>query len=297
MPKREVVQVYENREQSEGEGARVRRSIGNRELRNLDPFLMLDEFYGDGKNGFPDHPHRGFETVTYVLEGAVSHEDFKGNKGVIGPGDLQWMTAGRGIVHSEMPQDDGSGSKRHRGLQLWINLAKQYKMIEPKYQELRDAQIPKKSENGVHVKIIAGEAMGVKSPVYTLTPTAYLDFKLDKNAQFTQPIPSDWNAFAFVLEGTCVFGTDKPTEVKAHHTVVFNKGDSITFRNNRDEQLHMVLIYGKPLNEPVVQHGPFVMNTQEEIQQTFHDYQFGKNGFENAPKWVSEELKRRQRRY
>lgn len=244
---------------------------------------------------FPDHPHRGFETVSYVLEGAVKHEDFKGNKGIIGPGDLQWMTAGRGIVHCEMPQDY-NGSKRHRGLQLWVNLPKQYKMTEPKYQELRDDQIPKKSNNGVHVKIIAGEAMGVKSPVYTLTPTSYLDFKLDKNAQFTQPIPNDWNAFAFVLEGAGVFGTDKQVEVKAHHTVVFSKGDSITFRNNKDEQLHMVLIFGKPLNEPVVQHGPFVMNTQEEIQQAFIDYQTGKNGFENANTWMSE-VKRKQNRY
>jgi quercetin 2,3-dioxygenase len=192
-----------------------------------------------------------------------------------------------------MPHSDGSESNRHRGLQLWVNLAKQYKMMEPRYQELRDDEIPRKSSDGVHVKIIAGESMGIASSVFTLTPTTYLDFRLEKNARFIQPIHPDWNAFVFVLQGSGLFGTNKLVKVKPHYTIIFSKGNSIEFKNENDELLHFVLIAGKPIGEPIVQHGPFVMNTKEEIQQTFRDYQMGINGFENAPYWLSDELKRR----
>jgi quercetin 2,3-dioxygenase len=219
------------------------------------------------------------------------------------------MTAGRGIVHCEMP----SGEANAHGLQLWVNLASKYKMIEPSYQELKDKDIPRKSENGVHVKIIAGESMGVKSPVYTRTPTMYLDFQLDKGkllihfcnptklfnlkhdlgASFTQPIPEDWNAFIFILSGVGLFGsTEKLIEAPAHHTLVLSKGNSVHFKNEKETPLHIVLIAGEPLNEPVVQRGPFVMNTQEELRQAFLDYQMGKNGFENAPNWRSEGIER-----
>ncbi|KAI8597471.1 RmlC-like cupin domain-containing protein, partial [Dissophora ornata] len=173
---RSIVKSVLSREQSEGVGARVRRSIGRPELRNHDPFLMLDEFNVDKNGGFPDHPHRGFETVTYMLEGQFQHEDFAGHKGTIGPGDLQWMTAGRGIVHSEMPV---KSQTRAHGLQLWINLPKEHKMCEPQYQELLDKEIPRATpEEGVTVKVIAGESHGVTSKVYTRTPTMYLDFKM-----------------------------------------------------------------------------------------------------------------------
>lgn len=250
---------------------------------------MLDEFSSKAPAGFPDHPHRGFETVTYLLKGAIAHEDFCGNKGVIGPGDLQWMTAGRGIVHCEMPV----GEETCHGLQLWVNLSRKEKMIEPSYQDLKDAQIPRKSENGVSVKVIAGEAMGVKSPVYTRTPTTYLDFQLEPGAKYTQPIANDWNAFVFILAGAGTFGVGsaRPKKATAHHTLILSKGDSVEFENDTTEKLHFVLIAGQPINEPVVQHGPFVMNSQEEIARTFEDYRSGKNGFENAPKWESDYVK------
>ena len=156
-------------------------------------------------------------------------------------------------------------------------------MMEPRYQELRDSEIPRSTQNGVHVKVIAGESMGTKSPIYTITPTLYLDFKLDKSSQFSQPIPNDWNAFIFVLKGTGVFGEGiNAIESEAHHTLVLDKGESIFFRNEKDEQLHIVLIAGKPINEPIVQHGPFVMNTVHEIKEAIRDYNYGLNGFEKA---------------
>ncbi|XP_017823967.1 pirin isoform X3 [Callithrix jacchus] len=175
-----------SREQSEGVGARVRRSIGRPELKNLDPFLLFDEFKGGRPGGFPDHPHRGFETVSYLLEGgSMAHEDFCGHTGKLNPGDLQWMTAGRGILHAEMPCSEEPA----HGLQLWVNLRSSEKMVEPQYQELKSEQIPKPSKDGVTVAVISGEALGIKSKIYTRTPTLYLDFKLDPGAKHSQPIP------------------------------------------------------------------------------------------------------------
>ena len=241
--------------------------------------------------GFPDHPHRGFETVTYVLTGAFCHEDFCGNKGTIGPGDLQWMTAGRGIVHCEMP----FGSEVSHGLQLWVNLARKDKLIEPSYQDLKDKQIPRAEHNGVHVKVIAGESMGIKSPIYTRTPVYYLDFKLNAGARFEQPLPSDWNAFIFILAGSGLFGPESSqVEASAHHTLILSRAGgeaTVAFRNNSNADLRFVLIAGKPINEPIVQHGPFVMTTDEEISEAFHDYRHGENGFENAKKWESDYVK------
>uniref|UniRef100_A0A5F9D0J9 Pirin n=1 Tax=Oryctolagus cuniculus TaxID=9986 RepID=A0A5F9D0J9_RABIT len=173
-------------EQPEGVGARVRRSIGRPELKNLDPFLLLDEFKGGRPGGFPDHPHRGFETVSYLLEGgSMAHEDFCGHFGTLNPGDLQWMTAGRGILHAEMPCSEEPA----HGLQLWVNLRSSEKMVEPQYQELKNEDIPKPSKDGVTVAVISGEALGIKSKVFTRTPTLYLDFKLDQGAKHSQPIP------------------------------------------------------------------------------------------------------------
>ncbi|XP_048778865.2 pirin-like isoform X2 [Ostrea edulis] len=279
-------------EQDEGVGARVRRSVGRPELKNFDPFLMLDEFKDKAPGGFPDHPHRGFETVTYVLKGKMRHEDFCGHKGTIGPGDLQWMTAGRGIVHCEMPH----GDEEVHGLQLWVNLAKKYKMIEPAYQELLSKDIPSVTKDGVTVKVIAGEAFGIKSKVYTRTPTMYLDFKLDPGSKLEQPIPAGWRSFLYTLSGKAKFGpSGNQKEFEAHHTVTFNDdGDSIFVENTGSTECHFVMIAGEPIKEPIFQHGPFVMNTQDEIQQTFYDYRSGKNGFENAPKWKSDYVKNRK---
>jgi len=263
-------------------GARVRRSIGRPELRSFDPFLMLDEFSGDTSGGFPDHPHRGFETVTYLLEGAFTHEDFLGHKGRLEAGDLQWMTAGRGIVHSEMP-----ASSFARGLQLWVNLRSSDKMCEPAYQELKRDQVPRVTRDGVTAVIIAGTALGTTSPVYTRTPTHYLHFEMEPNRVLEQPIPARWNSFLYTLSGEITINGS--TTIGAHHTVSLTQGgDGVRIMSSVSGPASFVLISGEPLGEPVSQHGPFVMNTKAEIQQAFADYQMGRNGFEAANGWESD---------
>ncbi|CAA0819894.1 Pirin-like protein [Striga hermonthica] len=270
--------------QAEGQGAVARRSIGRPELKSLDPFLMLDEFSVSPPAGFPDHPHRGFETVTYVLQGGVTHQDFAGHKGTIRAGEVQWMTAGRGIVHSEMPAGEGTNT----GLQLWINLSAKDKMIEPKYQELMADGIPKAEKDGVEVKVIAGEAMGVHSPVYTRTPTMFLDFTLKPNSQYHQSIPESWNAFVYIIEGEGVFGVPNFPPTEAHHILVLGPGEGLSVWNKSSSaKLRFILVGGQPLNEPVVQHGPFVMNSQHEIEKTIEDYYYARNGFEMARHWRS----------
>uniref|UniRef100_A0A6I8NFK4 Pirin n=1 Tax=Ornithorhynchus anatinus TaxID=9258 RepID=A0A6I8NFK4_ORNAN len=268
-PKKVILTVL-SQEQSEGVGARVRRSIGRPELRNLDPFLLFDEFKGGRPAGFPDHPHRGFETVSYLLEGgSMAHEDFCGHTGKLNPGDLQWMTAGRGILHAEMPCSEEPA----HGLQLWVNLRSSEKMVEPHYQELKNKEIPKPTKNGVTVAVISGEALGVKSKVYTRTPTLYLDFKLDQGAKHVQPIPKGPD--------------DAQQKVEPHHTAVLGEGDSVQVENKDPERSHFILVAGEPIKEPVVQHGPFVMNTEEEISQAIIDFRGAKNGFERARTWKS----------
>uniref|UniRef100_A0ACD6ABW5 Uncharacterized protein n=1 Tax=Avena sativa TaxID=4498 RepID=A0ACD6ABW5_AVESA len=281
---RSVVKKLLSEAQSEGQGATVRRSIGRHELRNLDPFLMLDEFSVSKPAGFPDHPHRGFETVTYMLEGAFTHQDFSGHKGTIRTGHVQWMTAGRGIVHSEMPASDGV----QKGLQLWINLASKDKMIEPRYQELQSKDISHAEKDGVEVRIIAGEAFGVQSPVYTRTPTMYMDFSMQPGSQLHQPIPAGWNAFVYIIEGEGSFGRKNTVPATAHHCLVLGAhGDGLSVWNKSGAPLRFALAAGQPLNEPVVQQGPFVMNTRAEIQQAMEDYYYGRNGFEKARQWSS----------
>lgn len=279
-----VVKKLLARAQGEGDGAVVRRSIGRPDLKYLDPFLMLDEFAVSSPAGFPDHPHRGFETVTYMLQGAFTHQDFAGHKGTIRAGDVQWMTAGRGIIHSEMPAGEGVQT----GLQLWINLSSKDKMVEPNYQELLSDDIKRVEVDGVEVKIIAGESMGVESPVYTRTPTMFLDFTLQSKAQVNQRIPESWNSFLYVIEGEGVFGSLKSSAVSAHHVLVLSPGDGLSVWNKSSKPLRFALIGGEPLNEPVAQYGPFVMNTHEEIDQTIEDYQYSKNGFELAKYWKSQ---------
>eukprot|EP01135_Chromosphaera_perkinsii_P004812 Nk52_evm43s296 gene=Nk52_evmTU43s296 len=282
---RTVVKSMESIFQSEGVGARVRRSIGRPELKNLDPFLLLDEFHVSEPAGFPDHPHRGFETVTYMLKGSFMHEDFNGHAASINEGELQWMTAGRGIVHSEMPGKDG---KTQIGLQLWVNLKSTEKMCKPGYQELLAKDIPKVSKDGVHATVIAGSALGTTSKVYTKTPTMYLDFTIDPDSELNQPIPEGWNGFVYTLEGEASFG-EKGTEGKPHHTLVLSneKGQSGLTVKTGKSPVHFVLICGQPLNEPVVQHGPFVMNSQDQIRQAMMDYSQRTNGFEKARNWSS----------
>ncbi|OWM85839.1 pirin-like protein [Punica granatum] len=283
-----VVRKLLARPQHEGVGAIVRRTIGGFELRHFDPFLALDEFSVTAPAGFPDHPHRGFETVTYMLQGSVRHEDFEGHKGTIEAGDLQWMTAGRGIVHSEMPAGEGT----QKGLQLWINLSSKHKMIEPRYQEMSSRDIAEASKDGIKVRVIAGESLGAKSPVYTRTPTMYLDFTLQPNSHLRQPIPEHWNAFVYVLEGKGIFGSAKSSPVAGHHLLLLGPGDGLEAWNKSSKQLRFVLVGGEPLGEPVAQLGPFVMNTDEEIDQTVEDFANFANGFEKAMHWRSEAAER-----
>ncbi|CAK9166036.1 unnamed protein product [Ilex paraguariensis] len=219
-----------------------------------------------------------------MLQGAVTHEDFEGHKGTIEAGDLQWMTAGRGIVHSEMPAAQGT----QKGLQLWINLSSKHKMIEPRYQEITSKDIAEAAKDGVKVRVIAGEALGTKSEVYTRTPTMYLDFTLKPGAHLLQPIPLPWNAFVYILEGEGVFGNSKSLPITAHHILLLGSGDGLEACNKSSKALRFILVAGQPLGEPVVQFGPFVMNSQEEIDQTVEDFENYTNGFEKARQWRSE---------
>ncbi|KAF9930663.1 hypothetical protein FBU30_000203 [Linnemannia zychae] len=307
---RSITRAVLSEEQDEGAGARVRRSIGRPELRNHDPFLMLDEFLVDKNGGFPDHPHRGFETVTYMLEGQFRHEDFAGHSGIIGPGDVQWMTAGRGIVHSEMPvfpeegEDNDSTAivEKAHGLQLWINLPKEHKMCDPQYQELLDTQIPRVTpQEGVTIKVIAGESHGVVSKVYTRTPTMFLDVVMEPHKVMTQALPASYTGFMYMLSGKTWIGdatslgqqdTFSSSQVvgEPHYTLTFSSSDGVHDHvriETKDQGARFVIIAGQPLNEPIVQYGPFVMNTQDEIHETYYDFRNAVNGFERAYQWRS----------
>lgn len=280
----------------EGDGARVRRIIGNKYLNRLDPFLVLDYFKVKLPAGFPDHPHRGFETVTYMLEGSVHHEDFKGNKGTINPGDLQWMTAGKGIVHAEIP---ASAEEYSVGFQLWINLSEKNKFCDPEYQEIKKDKIPVAIKDNVKVKVIAGESLGQKGPIYARTPALYLDVEMEKNSKFEQHVPKGWNAIAFVYEGQALFGPHKK-QAELYTCVAFTKDDDddgeIIHVETGDEKAKFLIIAGEPLNEKVVQYGPFVLNNEEDLERTFDEFEEGVNGFENAPGWESK-IKDLQNKY
>ncbi|OQS03907.1 pirin [Thraustotheca clavata] len=271
--------------QREGVGATVRRSIGHPQLRRLDPFLMLDEFNVQLPGGFPDHPHRGFETITYLLPhspGKMLHEDFCGHRGELAPGDLQWMCPGRGIVHSEMP---ASRDEPAIGLQLWLNLPRRLKMTEPKYQEIPQTGLPRAKDGNVEAIVIAGEAMGAKANVFTNVPITYVHFIFSGAASHSHPIPKDHNAFLYIISGKGTIG-GKP--VQPHSVILLSADgneDGVTIETT--EAMQCVVLSGKPINEPIEQYGPFVMTTRAELQQTITDYHNGKNGFENAANWHS----------
>lgn len=256
-------------------------------MPNFDPFLMLDEFKVAPPAGFPDHPHRGFSTVTLMLSGSVVHEDFVGHKGMIQAGDLQWMCAGRGIVHSEMPA--GNEVPAH-GLQVWVNLKHEEKLVEPEYQELVAGDIPVACDAGVTVRVIAGSSLGVSSAIRSRTPCEFLEVTLAPGAELRQPLPQDWNVLVYTLGGLT---TCDGAAVPPHHTVIYdaaNGGDGIVISNHEanSEHAHCVIIAGAPIGEPIVQHGPFVMCSEEEIMEAIQDYRDGRNGFERARHWRSE---------
>lgn len=266
----------------EGEGFLVHRPFPTGALSEFDPFLLLDEMGpkdlapGEAK-GAPDHPHRGFETVTYLLEGSFEHKDSQGHAGRLGPGDVQWMTAGAGVVHSEMPAKElaKTGGRLH-GFQLWVNLPKRDKMTLPRYQDVPASKIPARQTEGgsVNVRVIAGEALGAKAVIDTRTPIMYLHFMLKPGASISQPVPRDYNVFAYVVEGEGVFGGKV---ARRGQMVIFDRdGEGVSIK--ADSELSVLLIGGVPLNEPVARYGPFVMNTKEEVYQAIEDYGSGRMG-------------------
>ena len=277
---RTVSRIIQSVETSDGAGVKLRRSLGSSQFARLDPFLMLDEFYSDDPNdyiaGFPSHPHRGFETVTYMLDGIMRHEDSVGNKGDLGPGDVQWMSAARGIIHSEMPQQTEG---RMRGFQLWINLPAVKKMNDPRYQEIEANNVPVISdEDGMIVRLIAGR--WVKGSVTTVGPVQsvstdpyYLDVRLPEKGTFTLPIPDGHNAFLYLYEGNAFVG-EKNGRLAHRSAAILSQSGAVLVRAG-DSECRFLLFAGKPINEPVVQYGPFVMNTREEIEQAITDYQSG----------------------
>ena len=260
---------------SDGAGVSLTRVIGTGHLPALDPFLMLDEFGsdrpGDYIAGFPSHPHRGFETVTYMLDGRMRHKDNHGNEGLLTPGSVQWMTAGRGIVHSEMPeQEEGL----MRGFQLWVNLPAKDKMSAPQYQEFSAGRIPVANPSaGVEAKVIAGEIAGVEGPVkQPATDPSYFDLSIDEGAVFEHAFPGGHNVFAYVYEGEV--GSAESHAGKGE-LLVFGHGDAVRFEG-RAPKSRLILVAGRPINEPVARYGPFVMNTQQEIMQAVQDFQAGR---------------------
>lgn len=280
MTIRELDKVIPSQPATEGAGVKIRRSLGVGPTQRHDPFLMLDEFYSDDPNdylaGFPSHPHRGFETVTYMLDGHMRHEDHLGNRGDLGPGDVQWMTAARGIIHSEMPQQTEG---RMRGFQLWLNLPADEKMKPAAYRDIRSTEIPSvETTGGGKIRVIAGTLRKgdteTAGPIQGLTTDPYfLDLSLTPNEVFEAPIPRGHNVFLYVYEGTAGVG-EQSSEAPPRAATLLGDGETISVQAGKAGAQILVLA-AKPLNEPVAQYGPFVMNTREEIEQTLSDYRDG----------------------
>jgi redox-sensitive bicupin YhaK (pirin superfamily) len=280
---RTIQHIIEPQYVIEGAGVLLRRSFGPSQANPLDPFLLFDHFaFNDPIEGpivgFPTHPHRGIETVTYMLEGNVRHRDSLGNMGVIGPGDVQWMTSGRGILHEEMPRRGPTGLVN--GFQLWVNLPAAQKMGQPRYQEVKDTDIPTIQNNGTAVRLVAGQFEGVQGPVGQIAARPlYMDITLQPGTTFNQPVPAGHTAVAYIFEGAGLFGLDQNNEggetVEAVRMVIFNDGDHIRVQAVPDSPLRFMFIAGAPFHEPIVPYGPFVMNTPQEIQQALADLRNG----------------------
>lgn len=285
---RTVAGVVNSIETLEGGGFLVRRPFPVASFSEFDPFLLLDEMgpmeVGPGEaKGAPDHPHRGFETVTYLLSGEMEHKDSRGHAGRLTPGDVQWMTAGAGVVHSEMPsaafQRDGG---RMHGFQLWVNLPQREKMTKPRYQEIPRERIPEaKSADGlVTVRVLAGEAMGQQAVIETHTPIVYLHYTIEPGGVVEQRVPEEYNTFAYIIDGAGFFGAERERAGDGQMVMFAQDGYTIRIENpaQLERRLDVLLIAGVPLNEPVARYGPFVMNTEGEIRQAFEDYVRGRMG-------------------
>jgi redox-sensitive bicupin YhaK (pirin superfamily) len=287
MSVRTLVHVIESVPTSDGAGVKLRRSLGSQRGLQVDPFLMLDEFYSDNPDdyiaGFPAHPHRGFETVTYMLDGRMRHEDHMGNRGDLGPGDVQWMTAAHGIIHSEMPQQSEG---RMRGFQLWINLPSKEKMKPASYRDIPAAAIPRLSlPRGGEVRVIAGtlelDGKSTSGPVNNAdaqlsTDPMYIDVRLSAGERFSLPIALGHNVFLYAYEGSAKIGAAGAAKPLPHRAAgVLSDGDGVSVEAG-PQGVQFLLLAAKPLREPVVQYGPFVMNTREEIEQALADYRDGR---------------------
>ncbi|SRR6266536_1597390 len=277
MGPRPVERVVIAQDTSDGGGVRLRRSLGSAALDHVDPFLLLDEFKSDQGSdyvaGFPDHPHRGFETVTYMLAGAMEHQDHRGNRGHLVAGSVQWMTAGRGIIHSEMPrQQDGL----MWGFQLWVNLPAAHKMDAPRYQDIPPGEIPELTRDGSRVRVIAGESGGMSGPVRGIvTEPLYLDVTVPARNRFEHAVPAGYNVLLYVFEGEGDVGPDGGRRrLRAGRLGVLGAGDSVLAEAG-EAGMRFLLIAARPIGEPIVRYGPFVMNTRDEIVQAFEDFQSG----------------------
>jgi len=277
MTIRKLERVIASIPASDGAGVKLRRSLGASQLARHDPFLMLDEFFSDNPDdylaGFPAHPHRGFETVTYMLDGHMQHKDNHGNTGDLGPGDVQWMSAARGIVHSEMPQQTEG---RMRGFQLWLNLPAKEKMKPAAYRDIASDEIPFVSLNEkVKVKLIAGKLGDTTGPIHGgSTDPYYFDVHLAPGAVFEAALPPGHNAFVYAYEGEALVGEERKA-LERRSAGLLSAGDAIRLEGGGKDGARLLVLAGKPLREPVVQYGPFVMNTREEIEQAIADYQSG----------------------
>ena len=276
---RQIEKIIDPQPVVEGAGVKLKRSIGTQSLDYLDPFLLLDHFHStdrrDYEAGFPLHPHRGIETVTYVLSGTVRHKDTLGNAGTLGAGDVQWMTAGRGIMHEEMPQVRPEGIA---GFQLWVNLPAKLKMTAPRYQNILAAEVPEiQRSDGVRVRVITGEVDGKAGPVSGIAAKPiYMDVAVPAHTKFNQAIDNGSTAFAYVFEGTARFAAADGTEktVQSPKLVVLSAGDCVEI-STADDPTRFLLVSGKPLNEPIARYGPFVMNNRQEIEQALEDLRRG----------------------
>jgi len=296
MTIRRIAKIFKSQPAIEGAGVHLKRAFGYSQVPQFDPFLMLDDFHSSNPEhylpGFPWHPHRGIETVTYILEGEVEHGDSMGNKGIIGAGDVQWMTAGSGIIHQEMPQESHTGTMW--GFQFWANLPASHKMIAPRYQEVKAADIPELAlDSGVQIKVIAGEVGGVKGPAQNIIiEPEMLDITLPQGTVFTHALPAEHTAFVYVLGGGGYFDDRRDAyayEVVGHGwsdlerrcicepetLVLFEHAGKTVQVTTTDKPLRFLLVSGKPLKEPVAWYGPIVMNTQEELKVAFEEYYNG----------------------
>ena len=288
---RELSEVTSGLPVSDGDGVRLTRIIGSVEMNTVDPFLLFDSFESEQPNdyigGFPNHPHRGFETVTYLLDGRMKHEDSAGNKGELNPGDVQWMTAGRGIIHSELPHDEfqKTGGRTH-GFQIWVNLPSEHKMMSPRYQEVPATESPTIEKDGVWARVIAGECLGVSSSIDTVIPITLIHVKMEDGTKLNQQIESQLNSMIFVFSGKItvfnetrvkeyphVLGLGVNQQVRDGELALLSEGPEVEIHSNGSSEL--LILAGPELNEPISRYGPFVMNTKEEIEQAFEDYRNG----------------------